>query len=398
MENITAASISILDQYEILTPFDTDANVFLVKDRETQELFVEKTISVHNLALYQQIKDHPFIGVPKIYSIHTENGKTILIEEYIHGLDLMQMSVNKGPFPEKEVAAYMSSLCQILDQFHRMNPPVIHKDIKPGNLILTKESELYLIDFNISRVYNPESAMDTIAMVSPHFSAPESYGFSQSDARSDIYSIGATMHYLLTGGYLNETIYEGSLKDIIEKCTTMDHVNRYQTVIELKRVLDERRGIIQNNGPASNGSGNNLQNNEAVGNDSDNIPQDGTSNIAEKITGSFLPPGFRAKKLWHIILALIGYALIIDLCFTMEIESTLREPFKIVDLWMQRISVFIFFILTIFILFDYRNCLDRIPGINRIKSRLLRRLLLIFILFSIILAILVIFVSVMSNF
>lgn len=370
MGNEMPISESVLNKYEILTPFDHNENVFLVKDRETKELFVEKVISIHNPDLYLQMKEHPLEGVPRIYGIYSENGKTIIIEEYIHGLNLMQMTMNNGCWEEKKVVSLIDSLCHILDQLHRMDPPVIHKDIKPGNLILNQESRLYLIDFNISREVNPNSAVDTMPMVSPHFSAPEAYGFGQSDARSDIYSIGATMHYLLTGGYLKETTYQGPLKGIINKCTMMDPESRYQSVNELKKDLEERGKYIE---------------------------EDRSDNSFEKLK-RLLPPGFRSGKLWRMIIALIGYALIIALCFTMEIESTLREPFAVVDLWVERIGVFIFFILSIFILFNYRDCLNRIPGINRIKWGILRRFLCIFILFSVILAILVLFVSVMSNF
>ncbi len=169
MGNEIPISESVLDKYEILTPFDHNENVFLVKDRETKELFVEKVIAIHNPDLYLQMKEQPLEGVPRIYGIYSENGKTIIIEEYIHGLNLMQMTMNNGPWEEKKVVSLMSSLCHILNQLHRMNPPVIHKDIKPGNLILNQESRLYLIDFNISREVNPNSAIDTMPMVSPAF-------------------------------------------------------------------------------------------------------------------------------------------------------------------------------------------------------------------------------------
>ena len=385
MENVNPISESVLDQYEILTPFDTDADVFLVKDRETKELFVEKTVYIHNPAIYEQIRDGSFEGVPRIYRIYSEYGKTILIEEYIHGLDLMQIVANKGPFPENEVASYMIRLCRILDQFHRMDPPVIHKDVKPGNLILTNESELYLIDFNISREFNPDSAIDTIAMVSPHFSAPEAYGFGQSDTRSDIYSIGATMHYLLTGGYLKETSYQGPLREIIERCTRMDPESRFQSVNELKEAL---QGYIDknkyNSGYVSNGYGQDVRDIPSISSEDNHL--------------SYLPPGFRQKKIWRMIVAVIVYALIAYICLTMKVESELKKPFSAVELWMERIGTFLFFIFSILILFDYRNWLDRIPGINRIPSRILRRILIIFILFSVILTVIILSVSVMSIF
>ena len=366
MENEISIPASLIDRYEILTPFDEEASVFLVRDRLTKELAVEKIKPVHNPALYHQLKEHSIKGVPRIYSIDTVNGKTVLIEEYIHGLNLLQIVLNNGPIPESRVLVYMIQLCDILDQFHKMSPPFIHRDIKPGNIILDSHSDIYLIDFNISREYRADASLDTVAMVSHHFSAPESYGFGQTDPRSDIYSIGATMHYLLTGGYLRETVYDGPLKNIIDKCTMMDPESRYQSAEELRKVLEEET----------------------------RLPDDDNRGSRWR---SFLPPGFRAGKPASMIVAAISYFLIGLMCFSMDIKSQIKGPLSAVDLWLERTAVFIFFIGSILFIFDYRGWLEMVPGIGKINSRIIKTVLCIFILFSVLMGLLVLFISAMTS-
>ena len=382
MDNKMFHTDSIIDRYEILTPLDQDADVYLVMDRQTKEVLVEKNISVHNLNLYQQLEAHPLKGVPRIYRIEVANGKTMLIEEYIHGLNLNQVVINQGPLPEDLVVSYMIGLCDILDQFHAMSPPVIHRDIKPGNIILSSKGEIYLIDFNISREYKNGLDVDTVSLVSHHFSAPESYGVGQTDIRSDIYSIGATMHFLLTGGYIKQTSYDGVLKDIIKKTTQMDPEGRYQSLGELTKDLRKFANVPDDQDAAAAG----LRKADATG----------VTAYEENDWKSFLPPGFRSGNWGSILLAAAGYGLVFWMCFTMDIESTLKGPFSLVDLWMERTFVFAFFIMAILLLFNYRNCLDRLPGISRIRSRILRRILGVFILFSLMLGVIVLCVSAMS--
>lgn len=366
MDNNITIPDSVIDRYEILMPFDTAATAFLVKDRLTDELVVEKIVSVQNPDLYQMLKDHSFKGVPQIYRIESVNEKTILIEEYIHGLNLAQVVRNEGSLPESLVLSYMMQLCDILDQFHKMSPQIIHRDIKPDNIILSNDSNIFLIDFNISRKYNPYSALDTVALISRHFSAPESYGFGQTDSRSDIYSIGATMHYLLTGGYLKETSYMGSMKDIISKCTMMDPDRRYQSVRELKTAFDKNLGLS-------------------------------FASVRTSRLKRFFPPGFRTGQPIKMVIAALGYVLIGWLCFTMEIEPQLSGPLSIIEIWLERISSFVFFIVSILLIFDYRGWLEKLPGIEKINSRILKTGLSIFILFSLLLSLMVILVSIMTS-
>lgn len=122
-----------------------------------------------------------------------------LVMDYIEGQTLKQIGDKRGPIPEVEVLEWVWQLCNILEYLHSQNPPVIFRDLKPSNIMLTPEGQIKLIDFGIARHFRQGSNADTSAYGSSGFAAPEQYGQNQTDARSDIYALGATLHYLLTG-------------------------------------------------------------------------------------------------------------------------------------------------------------------------------------------------------
>ncbi len=361
----------ILDQYEILTPLASDGDVYLVMDRKTREILVEKITSIYNPDLYQMMEEKQFYGVPAVVCMEEIEGKWILIEEYIHGRNLYQHIRENGVFSEEKTVSIIMDLCLIIEQFHSMAPPVIHRDIKPENIILSNESHIYLIDFNTSREYKSSSNKDTVPMVSFHFSPPELYGFGQSDQRSDIYSLGATMHYLLTGGHLNETSYTGPLSDIIKTCTMINPDDRYQSIADL------REALAQHNADKS-------EKDQEIYR---RLPW--LRKVREK-TASYTIPGFRTGHPLKMINAIIVYLFLTVLCFGMEIESSQGIPLKGPELWIERFFTWLFFILAVFILFDYRGWLGRIPVLRKIKPRLLRAFLAILILMFLILTVIMI--------
>ncbi|MDH7578608.1 MAG: protein kinase [Bacillota bacterium] len=122
-----------------------------------------------------------------------------LVMDYIEGETLRAVVQRRGPIPQKEVLDWANQLCSILDYLHSQQPPVIFRDLKPANIMLTPDGKIKLIDFGIARHFRPGLTSDTIAYGSSGFAPPEQYGENQTDPRSDIYALGATLHYLLTG-------------------------------------------------------------------------------------------------------------------------------------------------------------------------------------------------------
>src|SRR5258708_27596551 len=98
-----------------------------------------------------------------------------------------------------KVLSGAEQICDVLSYLHTQQPPVIFRDLKPSNVMISKNGHVYLIDFGIARIFKPGKQHDTVALGSPGYAAPEQYGKAQSTPRSDIYSLGALLHYLLTG-------------------------------------------------------------------------------------------------------------------------------------------------------------------------------------------------------
>ncbi len=141
---------------------------------------------------------HP--ALPRISDFFSQGEERwYLVMDYIEGETLEAIAQRRGPLPEAEVLGWARQLCEVLDYLHNQEPPVIFRDLKPANIMLTPKGEIKLIDFGIARHFRPEKSKDTTVYGSVGFSAPEQYGEGQTDPRSDIYGLGATLHYLLTG-------------------------------------------------------------------------------------------------------------------------------------------------------------------------------------------------------
>lgn len=141
-------------------------------------------------------------GVPRLYEDFTDAENWYLVMEYIAG-ETLEEYLQKAPggyLSEEETLELGIRLTQILHQLHTTaNPPVIFRDLKPTNIMRTSDHELFLIDFGIARSFSAGKAKDTIPLGSPGYAAPEQYGRTQTEPRSDIYSLGATLQTLLTG-------------------------------------------------------------------------------------------------------------------------------------------------------------------------------------------------------
>lgn len=141
---------------------------------------------------------HP--ALPRITDFFClDSGRWYLVMDFIKGGTLQSIAQRRGPIPEAEVLKWARQLCEVLDYLHTQSPPIIFRDLKPSNIMITPSNEVILIDFGIARHFKREIDVDTTAYGSPGFSPPEQYGSGQTSPRSDIYSLGVTLHYLLTG-------------------------------------------------------------------------------------------------------------------------------------------------------------------------------------------------------
>ena len=142
---------------------------------------------------------HP--NLPRIYDYFNEDGRWYLVMDFIRGMTLAEY-LNKTArrvLPLKEALEISIQLAKVLDFLHKCSPPIIFRDLKPLNIMVTREENIYLIDFGIARLFKPGKAQDTVAYVSAGYAAPEQFGTAQTSPSSDIYSLGATLHQLLSG-------------------------------------------------------------------------------------------------------------------------------------------------------------------------------------------------------
>jgi serine/threonine protein kinase len=163
------------------------------------QAIIEATDAFKQEALMLAGLKHPHL--PSIYDHFSEAGRWYFAMDFIEGETLEEhLNNTQGKrLPVGEVLQIGIDLCGVVGYLHTRQPTIIFRDLKPANIILTPEGHLYLIDFGIARLFKPGQSKDTIAFGSPGYAAPEQYGKTQSTPRADIYSLGATLHQLLTG-------------------------------------------------------------------------------------------------------------------------------------------------------------------------------------------------------
>lgn len=185
--------------------------------------------------------DHP--ALPRIVDI-IDNGVTIyIVMDYIEGESLDKILKEYGVQPEEFVIEWAKQLCDALSYLHAQKPPIIYRDMKPANIMLKPEGNIKIIDFGIAREYKEQKLSDTTVLGTKGYAPPEQYS-GQTDARSDIFALGMTMHHLLTGidprsgkAYApvrmwNPDVTEG-IELIIDKCVEPVAENRYQSCSDL---------------------------------------------------------------------------------------------------------------------------------------------------------------------
>lgn len=194
-----------------------------------------------------KVLDHP--NIPRIVEVFDVKDCFFIVSDYVEGESLSNVLKQYGALPEKTVIDFGIQICGILEYLSTQTPPIINRDIKPAAFILRPDGRLMLTDFSIARRYVPGLSKDEFQLGTSGYAAPEQYGTAQTDVRTDIYSLGRTLHQLVTGAdprnlngvyapirQWNSNLSEG-LEYIIEKCTQKNPADRYQTAAELEADL-----------------------------------------------------------------------------------------------------------------------------------------------------------------
>ena len=298
--------------YEEIVQLKENQPFWLVQHKQTGKCYVKKKLSSSNYEVYKSLMEVNSHHVPQIYECISIDDECIIIEEYINGDTLADLKEQER-ITFHDTRRIMINLCDVLASVHSMTPPIIHKDIKAENIILTNDGVVKLMDFDIARIYDKEKNQDTQYMGTVGYAAPEHFGFGQTDARSDIYSCGVLLNYLLTGKMPNEQMAQGRMGKIVEKCIQIDPAHRYQNALELHRDLIQKNGI--------------------------------NTNKYKK----FLLPGFRTLTLWKMLIAGISYLLMFEIVLDLELE----EAKSVAENILYQVFSGLGMLSSVFVLFNY---------------------------------------------
>lgn len=192
---------------------------------------------------------HP--SLPSIVDVIEDDNTFLIVMDYIQGNPLSKTLEEYGAQSQENVVEWAKQLCDVLGYLHSRKPPIIYRDMKPANVMLKPDGSITLIDFGTAREYKSKNIADTTCLGTIGYAAPEQFGgMGQTDARTDIYCLGATLYHLVTGMNPCEPPYEirpirqinpalsSGLEKIIMKCTQRDPDARYQSCAELMYDLE----------------------------------------------------------------------------------------------------------------------------------------------------------------
>lgn len=238
-----------LEEYHILSCIyeKTVKSCYLVADSKTDEKYLLK-INKNQNGLGTLKAEHKRLcqlseAFPEEYKKSTyqeEQGTEYLLKNYIQGMDLDDYQERNRLLTVQEVLRIVIQICEIVEKLHAFTPPILHRDIKPKNLIMDYKGTPHLIDFETARNYSENKSKDTILLGTEGNAAPEQYGYSQTDVRTDVYGIGKVLEFLCVENdvYKIKNARVGrKIKKIVATATAFDPAHRYQSVSMFKRAL-----------------------------------------------------------------------------------------------------------------------------------------------------------------
>ena len=328
-----------LSFYRDLEPIDDSTKVVLVRHIESGQIFVKKRLSVYSRDLYRYLLGKDISGIPHVYECLDDDDFIIVIEEYIPGQTLRRFMTEQGPLSEARAIELIEKMCFVLERLHKAERPIVCRDLKPENVILSTYDSIVIVDFDAAKFVKNET-VDTVLMGTPGYAAPEQFGFAASDERTDVYAVGVFLNEMLTGCLPQEKTARGHLGHVVQRSTSLDPKERYSSVEDLRKDL---RGML--------------------------YVSDGRIDRDRR----FLPPGFRTHVWWKMILAIVSYsfAIFMAIMFFAGYETATGPKPDPIDSFAYGLLWTLYVIWTVTYAFDYLQVRSKMP-VSRVKSPLLR--------------------------
>lgn len=320
-------------RYEKISDINPEHGISIVREKETGRNFICKELSVYNRSVYEYLKLMNPSHIPTIYELSEDDNKLTVIEDIIQGETLQSIMYRNNVFTREIILDYAIKLCEILHSIHTLDKPVIHRDVKPSNVIITPNGELYLIDLNACKFYDPASfhKADTTLLGTPGFAAPEQYGFGESTPKTDIYGAGILIRKMINQISLDS--YSNDIAAIANKCSEIDPDDRYDSILEVKKSLTKLTKINANSFWHS---------------------------YLRTPIGKFTLPGYRTGNPFHMVIATPIYALMIFLTARLQVENG-----SLALLISTRIFFGLFMLSTVLCTFNYLGIHEYFPLCNK---------------------------------
>ncbi len=211
---------------------DSRQKITLIYDEYTNRSYIQRRIYDDKREVYSTLQkiNHP--NIPKIINVAFECD-TVITEEYINGISLAHLIDQNIRFTKKQIKSIAVQLISAISELHKFN--IIHRDIKPDNIIINNSGHIWLIDYDIARIYRDEMRKDTEAMGTFGYAPIEQYGMLPTDYKTDIYAFGVTLSQLLERSNVKGFMYK-----IAQKCTRLDPSQRYLNAKKLRNAIKYR--------------------------------------------------------------------------------------------------------------------------------------------------------------
>ncbi len=309
----------------------------LVQDTVSGRIYMRKTLAVFNTRVFAYLQQHPDPHIPRVHAFWEEDGELTVIEELISGFTLDYLLANEL-LDKAAKGDVVRQICEGLAFLHGANPPIIHRDLKTANVMLTDDGTVKIIDYDAAKVYDASEEKDTVLIGTKGSAAPEQYGFGKCDVRTDIYGVGIMIRDMFPE--------DEAMQRIAEKATQLDPKNRYQSVQDLARELPEwcfgkyaggsgaiskRRGGVFGGEHSHSLSGKDFITTDSLPIEEISLP------VGTKLHKFWPIPGFRSGKPWKMLAAILGYFFLSGIALSLNVTEPVADTVKNADLWLNRI-------------------------------------------------------------